>query len=554
MKNLKYFLLLLLVSGMWSCVKMHDNLEKYAGEVVYPGKFDTIIGRVGFERVEIDLMKMGRIPQSEITLGKAIKTIVEYDDKVITIDSLASWVNIKDLKMPKLYRFKIYTEDEYGNKSVPQQIALIPYTQSDMSSLEVPAPKVLASPASAVLSWPTGLSSILLNYYGMKYSYTDKSGVLREGERDLNPRIFMANLTSGQSTNIDIDYKIIPKINGVPILDTIQLAKQIQVNIPTGSTSFDPAEPAILAANGITTFTVDAIQNVEKLTFPIHTVTLQDIFYFPGLKEIDLTGGSLFEMTKTQYDRNSVVKAIGGGQIVDFVRRAGDMSPANVQYLIDLLELGVLTKVKYITNSLGIDNLLSPYAASGVIEYVSKPAEALIPLDRFLLDGVVQDNAWKMGLETPAVSYPAGDDLQNVLKATVLARSGSFVLTIPKEYEFDMKQYKFLKFKLFAPAKSTFSGIYGPYQRLWPRIMNYMWAFNTESSFGQQYWAPNADDFAIADSDLQKWIDVKVDLAQSGDKHNRVIVMNIGGEPSLTFGTPPEPITYYFANFRFSAN
>ena len=388
----------------------------------------------------------------------------------------------------------------------------------------------------------------------MKYSYKDKSGVLREGERALNPRIFMANLTSGQPANIDITYKVVPKINGVPILDTIQLPKTIQVSIPTGSTSFEPAERAILTANGITIFTVDAIQNVQKLTFPVHTVTLQDIFYFPGIKEIDLTGGSIFQMSETHYDKNGIVRTIGGGPLVDFVRRAGDMSTANAQYLLDLLELGVLTKVKYIPNSLGIDKLLAPYAASGVIEYVSKPGEALIPPGPFLLDGLVQDNNWKMALEFPAVAFPAGSDLQNVIKATILNRSGSFVLTIPKEYEFDVQQYKFLKFKLYAPGKSAFEGIYGPFQRLWPRFMNYMWAFNTESSFGQQYWAPNANDNAIADSDLQKWTDVTINLASAVGKHNRVIVMNIGGEPSLTFGTPPVPLTFYFANFRFTAN
>ncbi len=96
--------------------------------------------------------------------------------------------------------------------------------------------------------------------------------------------------------------------------------------------------------------------------------------------------------------------------------------------------------------------------------------------------------------------------------------------------------------------------MYAPYQRLWPRVMNYMWAFTNESSFGQQYWAPDANNFAISDANLEKWIDVTLDLSQSVGKHNRVIVMNIGGEPSLTFGTPPHPIIYYFANFRFSKN
>lgn len=552
-KNL-YLLLIFSVLIITSCGKIYDNIEPYTGEIVYPGKFDTIIGRVGYERVEIDLMKVGRIPSSQIKLGKAVKTIVEYDDKVITIDTLASWINIKGLTMPKLYRFRVYTIDEYGNKSVPQEIALIPYTSSDLQNIVITSPRVLASPSSAVLSWPTGLSSILLNYVSLEYKYTDKSGTLREGDRTTNPRIFMANLTSGQQTPIDITYTLVPKVNGVAILDTVKFTQKLPVMIPTGSTTFSPAEAAVLTANGITTFTADAVASVQKLIFPVHTVTLQDIFYFSGLKEIDLTGGGIFPMTVTSYNRNSVVKNIGGGPLVAFARRVGDMPLSNVQYLLDLLDLGILTKVKYIRNSMGIDQYLAPYAASGVIEYVEKPAEALIPLDRFLLDGVVQDNAWRMALEVPAASHPAGTDLQNVMKATVMDRSGSFVLTIPKEYEFDVAKYKSLRFKVYAPPKSVFAGIYAPYQRLWPRVMNYMWAFTTESAFGQQYWAPNANDYAIADANLEKWIDVRVDLSPAIGRHNRVIVMNIGGEPSLTFGTPPQPITYYFANFRFSDN
>ncbi|MGK6353303.1 hypothetical protein [Parapedobacter sp. DT-150] len=77
------------------------------------------------------------------------------------------------------------------------------------------------------------------------------------------------------------------------------------------------------------------------------------------------------------------------------------------------------------------------------------------------------------------------------------------------------------------------------------------WAFGSESSFGQEYWAPNADDFKIADNDLQKWTEVTIDLSTALGKHNRVIVINVGGEPSLTF-EPPSDMVYYFANFRFT--
>src|SRR5690606_16990893 len=118
-----------------ACSGMYDSLEEYSGEVVYPAKYDTIVGRIGYERVEIDLMKAGRIPSNRIKLGKAKKTVVEYDDQRIVIDSLVSWVNLTGLTQPKLYRFQVYTIDEFDNKSVPHEIALIPYTAGDIEAL-----------------------------------------------------------------------------------------------------------------------------------------------------------------------------------------------------------------------------------------------------------------------------------------------------------------------------------------------------------------------------------------------------------------------------------
>lgn len=554
MSNKIYIFLFFCVALVSSCSKMYDNLEKYAGETIYPGRFDTIVGRVGFERVEIDLMKAGRVPAGQIKLGKAMKTVVEYDNKQVTIDSLASWLNIKDLKVSKLYRFKIYTIDEHGNRSVPQQIGLIPYTETDLGNLVLPSPQALTSPSAAVLTWPTGLSSAVLTYYGLKYSYKDKNGATKEGERAQNPRILMANLNAGAIASVDINYKIIPKVNGTPILDTVWVARKIQASIPTGTTPFQPSEAAILAVNGVTSFTPDAVASIQKLTFPVHTVNLQDVFYFQGLKELDLTGGTLFEMTKNSYNRNSVTDVIGGGPIVPFARRVGDMPAQSAQFLIDLLEQGKLTKVKYLANSMGIDNLLAPYVGSGVVEIVSKPDEALIPLQPFLLNGVIQDANWELAVDETGGTYPAGTGLQNVIKATVKKANGTLVIQLPKEYEFDATQYKYLKFKVYAPAKAALSGAYAPYQRLWFRVMNYLWAFTTESSYGQQYWEHGKDAFKIPDANLQTWTDMSVDLSQCVGKHNRVLVINIGGEPSgASFPSSPE-ITYYFSNLRFSKN
>lgn len=550
---MKYKILFFVFSAaalLCSCDGMYDSLEEYSGELVYPAKYDTIVGHIGYERVEIDLMRAGRIPSSQVRLGKAKKTVIEYDDQIITIDSLVSWVNITGLTQTKLYRFKIYTIDEHHNKSVPQEIALIPFTEGDLNALVLNSPRTLMSPTSAVIDWPNGLSSVLLNYRSLAFTYTDADGTVRQGERGEDSRFFVANLSPGTEVTIEVVYKVIPKVNNVPIIDTVTVVKPLRFTLPTASTPFSPAERDVLTANGVTEFTADGVSEIDKLVYPVHANSLQDIFYFSKLQELDLTGGTLFPMTILNYDRNGVQATVGGGDLVPFARKVSDIAAADVQTLKDLLEAGFLTKVRYIPNSMGLDDLLAPYVETGVVELVALPAEALIP-NRFLVDGVVQDNNWQMDIVNPATDAPAGSGLENVLKTTLRARSASFVFVLPSEYQFNIQEYKYLKFKVYAPDKSVFAGSYAPYQRLWPRFMNYMWAFASESSFGQEYWVHNADDFMIADADLQKWTDVTVDLSQATSLHNRVVVINVGGEPSLTFN-PPVDIVYYFANFRFT--
>src|SRR5690606_33457695 len=187
-----------------ACSGMYDSLEEYSGEVVYPAKYDTIVGRIGYERVEINLMKAGRIPSDKIKLGKAKKTVVEYDDQRIVIDSLVSWVNVTGLTQPKLYRFRIYTIDEFDNRSVAQEIALIPYTETDAAGLAINSPRILASPTSAAVDWPNGLSSVLLDYKGLSFTYTNKDGETLTGSRATDARFFVANLPSGQPATISL--------------------------------------------------------------------------------------------------------------------------------------------------------------------------------------------------------------------------------------------------------------------------------------------------------------------------------------------------------------
>ncbi|HLS37775.1 MAG TPA: DUF4998 domain-containing protein [Sphingobacterium bovisgrunnientis] len=550
-RNSKYLYLIGVLALIYSCKGMYDNVEPYSDEVVYPAKYDTIVSKIGYERVELDLMKAGRIPSSQISMGKSHKTIIEFDNEKIVIDSLVSWVNVNNLKQSKLYRIRVYTIDEFENKSVPQVIAVIPYTQSDVDNLVVSSPRVLTSPSAAVLDWPTSLTNILLNYRSLEYEYTDKSGTKITGKQVNNPRIFAANLNAGQPLNMLLKYNVIPKVNGVAILDSVQLNTPFTINMPTGSSTFNPAEREILEANGITTFTADAVASYKKLTFPVHTNTLQDLFYFANVEELDLTGGIIFPLKTLHYDRNGIVKTIGGGNYLPFIRKVSPITNPNAQTMVDLLNLGLIKKIKYVPNSLGIDHLLKPFESRGIIEYVTMPSESLIPMN-FFLDGKIQDaSAWALDLQIPATTYPAGNGIENPFRVTMRGKNGTFVFTLPKEYRFNIPEYRYLKFKVYMPAKSVISGTYDPYQRLWPRIMNYLWAFTSESTFGQEGSSFNANDFRIPDSQLQQWTDVTVDLQSTVNRHNRVIALNIGGEPSLTF-TPPTDMVYYFANFRFS--
>lgn len=405
---------------------------------------------------------------------------------------------------------------------------------------------LMTSPSAAVVDWPNGISSVLMNYYGLNYQFKDREGVTQSGTRGSNPRFFIGNLQSGKPVEVNMEYKIVPIVNREPILDTLIFKDKLVINMPTSSSVFPPIERDILLANGVTTFTADGVSEFEELVYPVHANSLQDIFYFPNLKRLDLTGGDLFSIPQLKYEGSGIVDYVGGGDYEHFMRKAGNVSSGNQQALKDLLESGILQKVYYYPNSMGLDDLLMPYVESGVVELLEGPSSILID-NRFHLDGRVQSNSFNINFTYPATDAPAGEGLENIYKLVLKARSASFVFALPKEYQLNAKDYKYLNMKIYAPSAATFEGIYEPYKCLWPRFMNHMWSFGGNSTFGQQYWA--IPKYCLDDNMLEKWVDVKLDLSQVEGKHTRVIILNIGAEPSLTYN---KDIVYYFSNIRFT--
>jgi len=546
--NILFFILCAIVFGssIFSCEDMNKKTEQYWGEIVYPAKYDTIIGHIGFERVEIDLLKAGRVPSSQITMGKAVKTVIEYDDQKIVIDSLVSWVNVKNLTQSKIYRFSIYTLDKYENKSVPQEIALIPFTSNDLATTVVTAPRVTVSPSSAIVEWPSGLNSLLLNYYGLTYKYTDRDGSIVSGERGSDSRFFVANLETGQPTTVDMSYKIIPIVNGDAILDTLYLSNQLTVTTPASSETFSPSERDVLIANGLTKFDYESAAGITKLVYPVQANSLQDIFYFSNIQEIDLTGGDLFEVNKYTYNGNGASSTIGGGQFLPFIAKVSNVN--DVQVLKDLLDAGTLKKVRYTPGTMGLDDLLAPYVSSGIVELVDTPDDAFIPYN-YSVDGNVQDGNWNMTVTQNPDDAPAGEKLEYAYKMIPQKMSSTFVLAVPPDYKFNSHEYKYFKYSIYAPPKSAFTGTCANFQCIWLRFMNSMWSFGQNSNFGQEYWDLGQPTYNINDSDLQKWTEYSIDISGMESRHTRVIVFNIGGEKGQD---PDGELDFYVANFRFS--
>jgi hypothetical protein len=226
-----------------ACDDIYDDIKKFSlKEEVYPAKFDTIFASVGFERVEIDLNSAGRVPAKEMKLGKAKKTLILWDEdkESLSIDSVCSWVNITGLNESRLYRFKIFTEDEYGNRSTPLEIAVTPYTEENLKILALTPPRITESTSSALLEWQQRLSSIYYTMFDYRYEYTDRNNRIHSGggKGDI-PSFFVEDVQQGHEVPVNMKFRILPIHEGKSLLDTIEWNTQYVLNIS------DAAIPAI---------------------------------------------------------------------------------------------------------------------------------------------------------------------------------------------------------------------------------------------------------------------------------------------------------------------
>ncbi len=546
---MKYRIIFLITSIVLlaACEDMHEKTRKYWGERVYPAKYDTIFGKIGYERVEIDLVRAGRVPSDQINLGKAKKTVIRFDNQEIVKDGLVSWLNMTGLTQSRIYRFLITTQDDYGNESVPQEIAMIPFTKGDMDALVVTSPRLLVSPSSCIVDWPSGINSMILNCHGFTYSYVDREGKTVTGANPTTPyRFFVGNLDMGKAYTVKMKYKVRPLVNGVAIMDTLLLDRDLIINVPTGSGTFIPVERDVLIANGLTQFNFEAASQFKKLVYPLHANSLQDLFYFPNIEEVDFTGEGLTMKTYI-YNRNNVSSTVGGGSFLPFVAKIAAIG--DTQILKDLLEAGTIKKVKYIPNSLGLDALLAPYVSKGVVELVQTPDDVLIPYN-FRVDGNVQTGDFNIVVTQNPSDAPAGTGLQYVYKMIPKGKSASFILALPPEYKYNANEYPYIKFRVYSPSANDLSGADRNFNQIWLRLMTSIWgSFPGESAYGQEESSNPRPTATIAESEMQKWTEYSRSTSDMLTRHTRVIVFNIGNEAG---NVPSKDLTFFFSNIRFS--
>lgn len=578
-------------------------------ETVYPATFDTIYATIGYERAEIDLRRDGRIPSKDIDKGKAKKTVVVYDEDspsetVIVIDSVCSYVNVIGLVEPRLYRIKIYTEDEFGSRSIPQEISVVPYTSYDKEVLVqgILDPTTSLAPNALVMEWPTGLNTIMMEYHGLDYEYKDQDGESFSGTRLKNPRIYSSNLPAGEEVIFDMKYKVLPILdNGAKLLDTIEVEKPFIVQMPTPDQQFIPQELRILRANGINTFTTESVADIMELTYPMNMATFADLFYFPNVHTLDLTGKDLPGMLETlTIARNNVTSIVGGGAWQEFMmpvdKPAIIRSPESLQTLQDMIESGQITKIRYIPKSFGFafDAFLAPYIESGIVERLTNdhpffPDRVFIE-PQFFASGTPVDTRWRIDMSysgsflprpglTDITKFDASNDVvngvpvdlkleqliqsdgQNVYRGVVYGDRPSFGFQLPRQWRYDNAKYPYLKFKMFIGSdKSLVTNTAGNNRHVlrepWIRPMNYTWQFTQHSDYGQQVWDTGRLT-PMTDAEIQtSWREYTLNMGNNdggdtSDRRNRVYIFNIGHEGAMTWSyNANSQVVIYIADVR----
>lgn len=100
-----------------SCDKMEDSYEDYFQSRIYSPRVTNLQANIGFKTVVL----IWENPAGNI----AKKIILQYDEKEVVYDEMINSVEVNNLEI-KGYDMMVFTEDAFGNRSVPASIYVFP--------------------------------------------------------------------------------------------------------------------------------------------------------------------------------------------------------------------------------------------------------------------------------------------------------------------------------------------------------------------------------------------------------------------------------------------
>jgi hypothetical protein len=619
MKSLSKFILLtvLAVSFMTvACDDMNsiiqDDLDR--GEAIYPGKpgyvrpVDDVFAGIGRAWIYWGLGSDSRVVKSVISYT--------YSGETTTIEKTAPEIgdNYYDYRADSLeitglaegyYTFSVYTVDSDGHRSIstslyPQIVQIYGETHLNALSPRSIDKMDMQTGGDLKITWTKDTTNLL--YSVVKY-YDHSESAMGITQIDTIP-------------NKEVE----TVLTGFKRFKNFLVTSYYQVGIDVAQAEDFYAPPVIekvllaTAPNGFAELTTEAAMAVTELTYPfgMESWTLQDLYYFPNLRTLDLTPGTQ-TLSELKYARHytelnklgnggagsidtvlTVTNTVGGGPWLNFV--SGYMTDENIATINDLLESGQLTKVKYTRNSYpGLDPVLEKHG--GKIEWspVNPPDDVMIPknlLSDYRLEDSGRGNVEVSHSDDESVvpddiAGKFAGELKNVYKVVLNQYgnqqvSNTAVFSLPEGVRFNSKEYKYLKFDVYIEVAgdsilldSRYSK-YGGFKNIqiirktrfdnFPATSPYPSRVNGDRNedftYSKQPDDPDDPDdgtpLGLSDAELGSWKSLTVDMSNdpvvlglSVAYHSRILILKFGLD-SPWLPDYAKGLTYYVANLRWS--
>ncbi len=300
-KLLLNILLPVLAAGLFSaCEKLEDTYSDYAGDgpIRYLAKCENLQANVQWESIELSWENSNDLERDSI--------FIEWQDDSTTRDTLID-KNSTSCVIPNLGNFDYFFSvssvsfDEEGNinsRSLETTIYARPYSlqhESLSTFTQVVIKHFKVGDSSVYLffdNWKDNLKSAEIGYYKVGESEETRLALQKVnlGTEDA-PEYYPNGLKEMFLENVDFSKDIViyrtGSVKGISDEDFTVVFPDIKMNLDVMVFNSDFAAQVQNYLN-VSQLTASVIENVEVLEFDQDIASIEDILYFPNLKEIYL--------------------------------------------------------------------------------------------------------------------------------------------------------------------------------------------------------------------------------------------------------------------------